>query len=135
MTTLINPYLNFRNHAREAIQFYQSVFGGEVKLATFEDFNASDDPKDKDLVMHSILTSPSGLVIMASDLPAGSRYEMGNNMAIALSGEDEHEVTGYWAKLAEGGTIQQPLEKAPWGDAFGMLVDSFGTQWMVNIAA
>jgi PhnB protein len=58
----------------------------------------------------------------------------GSNISISLSGDDEAELTGYYEKLTEGGTVVEPLAKAPWGDSFGMAIDRFGIQWLVNIA-
>ncbi len=135
MVTLLNPYLGFRDTAREAMQFYQSVFGGELTLSTFADLQASEDPVEKDLVMHSMLTSPGGLVLMASDTPPSMEYKPGTNYSVSLSGDDEAELHGFWDKLADGGTVSMPLEKAPWGDSFGMCVDKFGVPWLVNISA
>jgi PhnB protein len=135
MVTLLNPYLGFRDTAREAMQFYQSVFGGELTLSTFADLQASEDPVEKDLIMHSMLTSPGGLVLMASDTPPSMEYKPGTNYSVSLSGDDEAELHGFWDKLADGGTVSMPLEKAPWGDSFGMCVDKFGVPWLVNISA
>jgi PhnB protein len=59
---------------------------------------------------------------------------VGNNFSVSLSGDDEAELRGYWDKLADGATVTMPLERAPWGDTFGMLVDRFGVNWLVNIA-
>ena len=134
MATTLNPYLNFRNSAREAMDFYQSVFGGTVQSSTFAEFQVSDDPAEKDLIMHSQLTTSSGLTIMAADVPAKMELSEGSAISVSLSGDDEAELTGYWEKLTEGGTVVEPLSKAPWGDSFGMVVDRFGISWLVNIA-
>jgi PhnB protein len=116
------------------MEFYQTVFGGELNLSTFGDFQASDDPAEKDKIMHGQLTSPSGLILMGADTPDRMDYTPGDNFSISLSGDDEAELRGYWDKLAVDGTITQPLEKAPWGDSFGMLTDKFGIGWLLNIA-
>lgn len=136
MTVTLNPYLGFRGNAREAITFYQSVFGGELSISTFGDLHASEDPAEMDLVMHSVLTTDSGLALMASDTPQRMAYNPGDNISISLSGakSDETELRGYWDKLTEGGTVTMPLETAMWGDTFGMCVDKFGIAWLVNIA-
>lgn len=134
MVTRLNPYLSFRDNAREAMDFYQAVFGGEVTRSTFGEFQVSEDPAEVDKIMHSQLESPSGLVLMASDTPNRMDLVAGSNFTVSLSGDDEAELRGYWDKLAEGGTISMPLEKAPWGDSFGQLVDRFGIGWLVNIA-
>jgi PhnB protein len=134
MPSLLNPYLNFRNSAREALEFYQSVLGGELNVSTFGEFGQSDDPAEKDKVMHGQLTSAAGFTLMGADVPNTMDYTPGSNFAVSLSGEDEDELTRYWRGLSEGATIIEPLSQAPWGDSFGMLVDRFGIQWMVNIA-
>ncbi len=135
MSTL-NPYINFKDQAREAITFYASVFGGEPTISTFGDFGMSVDESEKDLVMHSQLETPAGFTIMAADTPSHMEYSPGSSITVSLSGphEDEAELRGYWEKLVEGGQVPQPLEPAPWGDVFGMATDRFGTQWLMNIA-
>ncbi|MFJ5956334.1 VOC family protein [Paenarthrobacter sp. NPDC092416] len=136
MTTRLNPYISFSDNARDAINFYESVFGGELTLSTFGDYHASEDPAEADKVMHSQLVTPNGLTLMAADTPNGMEYNPGNNISVSLSGEssDEAELRGYWDKLVDGGTVTMPLESAPWGDVFGMCVDKFGIAWLVNIA-
>jgi PhnB protein len=134
MTYRLNPYLGFRDNAREAMEFYQSVFGGELTTSTFAEFQASDDPAEADKIMHSVLESPDGLTLMAADTPNSMDYTPGNTMSVSLSGDDEGVLRGYWAKLSESGSVTVPLEKAPWGDSFGMCTDKFGIAWLVNIA-
>ncbi|HEX6501410.1 MAG TPA: VOC family protein [Micromonosporaceae bacterium] len=134
MATLLNPYLNFRDNAKEAMEFYQSVFGGQLNRSTFADFHASEDPAEQDKTMHAQLTTDDGLVLMAADTPNQMEYRPGTNFSISLSGDDEAKLRGYWEKLSDGGTVTMPLEKAPWGDTFGMCVDKFGIGWLVNIA-
>jgi PhnB protein len=136
MTIRLNPYLGFRNNAREAIEFYHSVFGGDLTVSSFADFQASTDPAEDNLVMHSQLTTNNGLTLMASDTPTSMSYNPGDNISVSLSGEVEDDATlrSYWQKLSDGGTVTAPLEKAAWGDWFGMCVDRFGITWLVNIA-
>jgi PhnB protein len=133
MTSNLNPYLNFRTTAKEAMAFYQTVFGGELTSSTFADFNMEVEPSEKDLIMHSQLTTPAGFVLMGSDTPSHMDFTPGTNFSVSISGDDETEIHGYWDKLAEGAIVTQPLEKAPWGDSFGMLNDRFGVSWLVNI--
>jgi PhnB protein len=135
MTTRLNPYLNFQNTTRQAMEFYQSVFGGELTMSTFGEFGASDDPAEKNKIMHAQLEVGSGLTLMAADTPNSMDYQRGTNFSVSLSGQDEPELRGYWDKLSAGGTVTVPLEQAPWGDTFGMCVDKFGTSWMVNVAS
>lgn len=134
MTTKLNPYLNFRDGTREVMAFYASVFGGEVRVSTFAESGGMGMPEDEQgKVMHAQLDTEAGLTVMAADVP--SFMEVGTNGTVSLSGEDETELRGYWDKLTEGATITMPLEKAPWGDTFGMLADRFGVSWLMNISA
>jgi PhnB protein len=134
MTTRLNPYLSFRDTAREAMEYYQSVFGGELTRSTFAEFQASEDPAEQDKIMHSQLETENGLTLMGADTPNSMDFTPGSNGTVSLSGEDDTELRGYWEKLSDGGEVSVPLEKAPWGDTFGMCVDRFGVSWMVNIA-
>ena len=133
MQTKLNPYLSFRNNTREAMAFYQTVFGGKLTMSTFKDFHASQDANEDDMIMHSELEAENGLAFMASDTPGRMEYRAGTNFSMSLSGDNEAELRGYFEKLSAGGTITMPLEKAPWGDIFGMLTDKFGVAWLVNI--
>lgn len=133
MTVDLNPYLNFRGRARDAMEFYKSVFGGELTISTFSELGAATDPSENDLVMHSDLSGPHGIRFMAADVPSHMEYSEGSNFSMSLSGDDEDELRGYFDKLTDGGTVVMPLEKAPWGDTFGMCIDPFGIRWLVNI--
>ena len=134
MPTTLNPYLGFRDNAREAMTFYQSVFGGELALSTFGEFQASEDPAEADKIMHGMLTAANGLVLMGADTPNGMDLASGSSISVSLSGDDEAELRGYWEKLSgDGGSVTVPLEPAPWGDIFGMCTDRFGTAWLVNV--
>lgn len=131
----MNPYLSFRGQAREAMEFYQQVFGGELVAQSFREFGLMEvEPAEADQIMHAQLDAPNGLVLMGSDVPSSMDYTEGSRLSISLSGEDDATLRGYWAKLSEGATVEVPLEVAPWGDAFGSLEDRFGVRWMVNIA-
>ena len=135
MSMRLNPYLSFRDNAREAMTFYRSVFGGELTLSTFGDFHASEDPAEQDKIMHSQLETPDGLMLMGADTPNGMEYRPQAGVSVSLSGDDEPTLRGYWALLSDNGSVVMPFEKAPWGDTFGMCVDRFGTSWMVNASA
>ncbi|MEV0428577.1 VOC family protein [Micromonospora sp. NPDC049836] len=134
MASRLNPYLSFRDNARQAMEFYRDVFGGNLAVSTFGEFG-NPEPAVADQVMHAMLETDRGFTLMASDTPPEMEYRPGTNIAISLSGDDADELRGYWARLAEGGTVTVPLEKQMWGDEFGMCVDRFGIGWMVNIAS
>lgn len=133
MTIRLNTYLNFKNNAREAMEFYHSILGGTVTFSTFGDLGMSQDPAEKDLIMHSQIFAPNGFSLMGSDTPSHVAYHPGSNFSLSLSGSEAEELTALWNKLSLGATIGTPLAKAPWGDSFGQLTDKFGIAWQVNI--
>ena len=133
MPTILNPYLSFRDNARDAMNFYQSVFGGDLRLSTFGEFQASEDPGESEKIMHGMLTTPQGLVLMGADTPNSMEFNQGSAISISLSGEDEAELRGYYDKLADGGSVTVPMERSPWGDIFGMCTDRYGIAWLVNV--
>jgi PhnB protein len=134
MSSRLNPYISFADNARQAMEFYQGVFGGTLNLSTFGEFGAPDAP-EANLIMHGMLETPGGYTLMGADTPPGMEHKPGENIAVSLSGDDGDELRGYWAKLSDGGTVSVPLEKQMWGDEFGMCTDKFGIGWMVNIGA
>jgi PhnB protein len=133
MTSRLNPYLSFNGDAREAMEFYRSVFGGTLTINTFGDYG-NPDPAMADKVMHAQLESDAGYTLMASDLMPDMPFNRGDSITVSLSGEDGDRLRGYWEKLSDGGTVSMPLEKQMWGDEFGMCSDRYGVPWMVNIA-
>lgn len=133
MATTLNPYLSFKDKAREAMEFYRAALGGELTMSTFGESGMSQDPAESNNVMHAQLNAPDGMVLMASDTPSHMGHPRPNG-SISLSGNDESSLRRFWNGLSAGGTVEVPLEKAPWGDTFGMLTDKFGVQWMVNIS-
>ncbi|GAC1384185.1 MAG: VOC family protein [Ktedonobacteraceae bacterium] len=133
MQTKLNPYLSFKDNAREAMEFYKTVFGGNLTMRTFKEYHASQDPNEDNKIMHSTLEADNGITFMASDTPNRMEYSVGTNYSMSLSGDNEAELRAYFEKLSSGGNVTMPLEKAPWGDTFGMLTDKFGVPWLVNI--
>ena len=134
MVTRLNPNITFGGNAREALEFYQSVFGGELDISPWGDMPdmPGNSPEMHDKVMHGMLTVSDGITIMAADMPDSSGPQ-GAPISVSLSGEDEAQLSGWWQKLSDGAEITAPFEKAPWGDTFGMLVDRFGVRWLVNV--
>jgi len=137
MATKLNPYLNFREGTREAMDFYAAVFGGTLTVSTFGENGGMGVPEsEQGNIMHSQLETDSGLTLMAADVPShmqGPDGAVSPNGTVSLSGDDEKELRGFWDGLADGGSVTVPLEKAPWGDTFGMLTDKYGVDWMVNV--
>jgi PhnB protein len=131
VSSRLNPYISFADNARQAMEFYRGVFGGELTMNTFGEMGGAA-PGDENKIMHSQLETPAGYTLMASDAPAGMPHSEGSSISVSLSG-DTDDLRGYFTKLSEGGSVTVPLEKQMWGDEFGMCVDKFGTHWMVNI--
>lgn len=134
MNVRLNPYIGFRDEAREALAFYHSVFGGELSMMTFAEGGMPHDPAEENRIMHGQIDAPNGMTLMVSDTPSGMDMQAGSNISISLSGDDVSLLRSYWEKLVADGQVIMPLETAPWGDMFGMLSDRFGITWMVNIA-
>jgi PhnB protein len=132
MTSRLNPYISFPGTARQAIEFYQQVFGGDLDLNTFGELGGMEGA-DGDKIMHGQLETSRGFTLMCADNPPGMEHQPGNTISVSLSGDDAAELRGYWDKLSDGGEITVPLEKQMWGDEFGACVDRFGVSWMVNI--
>ncbi|MFC6154551.1 VOC family protein [Nocardioides yefusunii] len=137
MATKLNPYVNIRGGlAREALEFYRSVFGGEVMVMTFGEFGG--EGRIADLVMHGQLITETGRKLMVADAPEEIvQITVGDNVSIAIDGEaeDAERLRGIFAALAsDGGRIENPLLIAPWGDEFGSVVDRYEIHWMLNIA-
>jgi PhnB protein len=132
MTSRLNPYISFDGNAREAMEFYHSVFGGDLTVSTFGEFGAPD-AVIADKVMHAMLVTDKGYALMGSDTPPGMTHTPGGAITVSLSGDEADDLRAYWQKLADGGTVSLPLEKQMWGDEFGQCTDKFGVSWMVNI--
>ena len=132
MTSRLNPYLNFNGNARQALEFYHSVFGGNLTLSTFAEFGAQGP--DADRIMHGQLETGAGYTFMAADVTSDMEYHPPAGFAVSLSGDDIDALHGYWEKLSASGTTTMPLAKQAWGDEFGMCADQFGVPWLVNIS-
>ncbi|MFD4459448.1 VOC family protein [Nocardia sp. NPDC058480] len=136
MSSGVNPCIVFNGNARQAMEFYQEVFGGELELGTVADFGSPEAPNAEN-VMHARLDTPAGYTLMGWDFPydrpGHPPYQPGNNVAVFVGGDDE--LRGYFEKLSVGGTVTLLLEEQVWGDEAGSLVDKFGISWMFNITA
>ena len=133
MASQLNPYLNFNGNARQALEFYAQVFGGELNLNTFAQLGAAEGP-DADRIMHGMLQTDAGYTIMGADVTSDMDYHPMAGFSVSLSGDDGDRLRGYWEQLAASGIATMPMEKQVWGDEFGMCVDGFGVSWLVNIS-
>lgn len=135
MTTRLNPYIAFNGNAREAMEFYQTVFGGELDISPWGDMPdmPGNSPEMHDKVMHSQLEVSESITLMAADMPEATGPQ-GSPITVSLAGDDEAQLREWWEKLSASGEVSMPFEKAPWGDTFGQCVDKFGVDWMVNAA-
>lgn len=132
MASRLNPYVNFNGNARQALEFYASVFGGTPTFSTFADLGAADSP-DAERIMHGMLETDLGFTIMGADVTSDMEYHPMAGASVSISGDDGDVLRGYWDKLSSGGTTTMPFQKQAWGDEFGMCVDKFGVPWMVDI--
>ena len=133
--TTINPYLSFSDNCKEAFNFYRSIFGGEFAMVMrFKDMPFEQmDESEGEKIMHVALPIGQGTILMGSDVPeAMGSVTTGNNFSISISTDSEAEATALFNKLSAGGQVTMPLDKASWGDYFGMCTDKFGIQWMVS---
>lgn len=133
MGSQLNPCLAFGGNARQAVEFYQDVFGGELEMGTYADYGLPDVPQP-DKIMHATLRTPDGYTLMAWDVRDGMPHTPGNNVAVFLGGDDD-KLRGHFVRLSAGGTVTLPLGRQLWGADAGSLVDRFGITWMINIAA
>lgn len=131
MTATLSPYINLEDTTKEAMAFYQSIFGGDLTSSTFGEFGMEGPDATK--IMHSQLVTDQGFTIMCADTPAGMERSSGSGITISLSGTDS-ELRGWFAALSQDGTVTTKLEKQMWGDEFGQLTDKFGVGWLVNIS-
>ncbi|GAA4692430.1 VOC family protein [Nocardioides conyzicola] len=132
MPARVTPYLNFPGNAREAMEFYQSIFGGELDITSFADIGRAADPSQEKLVAHSMLRGATGVVLMASDSPTPQDHQGAGAFSVALGG-DAADLTAYWTQLASGGTVSVPFATSAWGSMHGQCTDKFGTAWQVNV--
>ncbi|TDD10840.1 VOC family protein [Nonomuraea diastatica] len=128
-------HLNFRGEARAALEFYRSVFGGDLTALTYKDAGNVQDPAHADQVMWGQVLAGDGFHVMAYDVPAHMPYDQGDNaFFLSLRGETAQEITACWEKLSAGADIVQPLAPAQWSALYGMVRDRFGVVWVVDVA-
>lgn len=126
----LDPYLFFDGNAEQAMNYYKDVFGGKITISRMSEMPGTK-PEDANRVMHAMLEGD--IKLMASDSDKASAEA--KKIELSLSGEDESKLRGYFEALSKDGKVTMPLEKAPWGDVFGMLTDKYSIAWMVNVTA
>jgi PhnB protein len=129
----LNPYLNFSGTCEEAFNSYAKILGGDiVAMMTYADMPVESSPPDelKKLIAHARLVMGDN-ILMGSDAPP-DRYKLMQSMSVTLNIPDPAEAERVFNALADGGTIEMPLEETFWAIKFGVLADRFGTRWMVN---
>lgn len=134
MATRIHPYLNFNGDAKDAMEFYHTIFGGELYLQTFGEAFPDTPEAIRNNIIHANLTSDE-IVLMASDThPEHSPpHQPGNNVTLSVNGNDYDQLAAYFNQLSAEGQVIMKFEKQFWGDTNGMLIDKFGIHWMVNV--
>lgn len=149
MTIATTTHLNFRGTARQALDFYQSVFGGEVTRATYADFGMPAGVPGADKIVFGQVENADGFRLMAYDIPgtddadatAGTTSRQNGTTVTdrtffqSLRADSLDELTGYWDALADGASIVEPLAASAWSPGFGMLTDRFGVTWVLDVRA
>jgi PhnB protein len=136
MSVTVVTHLNLRGDARAALEFYRSVFGGELTIVTYRDAHSVQDPAEADQVMWGQVAAANGFRVMAYDVPSARPWSRGDDpFFVSLRGEKADEISGYWEKLAAGAKVLQPLSPSAWAPLYGMLKDRFGVTWVVDVAA
>jgi len=130
---LINGFINFNGRCREAMTFYQEVWGGDLILSPVAGSPMENmcPPSMKDHLMHASLTNGDA-VIMGSDIAGPGGYIKGNTVALLINCSSEEEINALYTKLSAGGEIVDPLKDQFWGDTFGVFDDKFGVRWMIR---
>ncbi|MEV0294777.1 VOC family protein [Nocardia sp. NPDC050710] len=134
MSVTTTTHLNFRGDARSALEFYQSVLGGDLAAVTYKDAGNVQEESEADHVMWGQVLAENGFHVMAYDVPARMAYDQGeNSFFVSLRGETVEEITGYWDGLCDGGTVVIPMGPAGWAPAYGMVRDRFGVVWVLDV--
>lgn len=129
-------HLNFRGNAKDALQFYHSVFGGNVTVVTYQDANNVETPAEAKQVMWGQVVADNGFSIMAYDVPNSRPFQRGiGSFFVSVRGDSESELTNFWNNLSINGEVLVELGPAAWAPLYGMVIDQFGITWVLDIAA
>lgn len=135
----VNVYLTFNGNTEEAFNFYKSVFGGEFAyIGKFKDMPSDENcppptPEEENRIMHVSLPISKETTLMGSDSnDASGPVTFGNNFSVSINTDSKEEADSLFEGLSNGGKVIMPMEKTFWGAYFGMFVDKYGINWMVN---
>src|ERR1700675_108708 len=129
----MNPYLSFDGKCETAFKFYEKVLGGKVLMMMKDGESpmaAQTPPESRDKIMHARLAVGDKL-LMGSDAPA-QMYEPMKGIQVTLGVDQPAEADRIFSALTENGSVRMPIQETFWAQRFGMLVDQFGTPWMIN---
>lgn len=126
----VNPYIFFKGNASEAMDFYQSIFGGKLDKVPYGQMGYDAPEGLEGKLMHAYLGGE--VVLMASDTVEAS--DVAKKVSISISGDDETKLTEWFNRLSEDVEVIYPLKKEGWGDMFGSVIDKYGVEWMINIS-
>jgi PhnB protein len=136
MSLTTTTHLNFRGNARTALQFYQSVFGGDLTVVTYKDAHSVSDPAEADHVMWGQTVAKNGFRVMAYDVPSRLPWDQGKApFFVSVRSDSADEIAALWEKLVVGASVTQPLAASGWAPLYGMLKDKFGVTWVLDVAA
>lgn len=129
------PYLSFDGNCADAMRFYERALGAklEVLMPNGESPMAEHfPPETHGRILHARLALPGGGMLMAGDCPGHLQYEGIKGVSLTMNYDTTKEAERAFTALADGGTVTMPLQPAFWAKTWGMLVDRFGTSWIVN---
>lgn len=149
MALTTTTHLNFRGDAREALEFYQSVFGGRLTVVAYGDFGMPKELPDADKVVFGQVSAENGFTIAAYDAPSGSPAApvpaattrengltlTGERFFVAVGGDTADEISALWDKLSAGAEIVEKFGPSAFSPGFGMLTDRFGVTWILQVNA
>ena len=130
----VNPYIAFRGNCREALEFYKKALGAEELFSQTYGDSPMSEMGNPDAIMHATLKIGGSTVMFCDDFHSPN-FTTGGNISLAIGLNDVEKAKEYFANLSEGGKVTMPLDKTFWAEAFGMLTDKFGINWMVNCDA
>lgn len=128
-------YLSFNGNCADAVRFYERVLGGklEILMSGADSPMAAQIPKESaHRILHARIALPDGGILYAGDTPQNMPYEGIKGVSITLNYKTIAEATKVFNALADGGQVTMPLQPAFWAKQWGMLIDKFGTPWIVN---